>query len=316
MTRFYAADCDPSGGIYLCTLTDHGVKKEAFTPLDRPMYFTVKDGVCHALLRAPFENSRESGYVRIPLAPDGSFAAPGEVLSTRGIVACHLSVVNGAVYAANYTSGSVIKLPDLLAERHGKGAHPTRQNSPHTHMAIPTPDKKFLAVTDLGTDEIVLYDFDLRELSRTKLPPGSGPRHLVFSPDGTKAYCSCELSSEAAFLSYQNGVFTYLFSKSTLPEGETCQNAPAAIRLQGDRLFVSNRGHDSIAVFDLKNPDPPLIFPSGGKSPWDFDLSGDTLFVCNHKSGSVAFFSVNGTDVRPLPFSLSLHAPICLFLAE
>ncbi len=315
--RFYAADCDPEGGVYLFSLTDKGVKREGFAPLDRPMYLNFHGGFCRAVLRAPF-GTKESGVATLRVEPDGALSPVGGIEPTHGAVGCHLTATDAGVYVVNYTSGSVCKLPDTVDRHEGRGADPARQSAPHTHCVIETPDGRALAVTDLGTDEIYLYDHDLRELSRACLPPGSGPRHLAFSADGKRAYCSCELSSEVAVLSYENGRLSYLFSVSTLPEGFSGENTTAAVRVREPYLYVSNRGHDSIACFRLegRTPVPLAVVPTGGASPWDFDLWKDNLVCANYKSGDLTFFTVKDGVPSPTGERVALRAPLCVSIIK
>ena len=148
------------------------------------------------------------------------------------------------------------------------------------------------------------------------LPAGSGPRHLVFSHDGRFAYCATELSNTVCVLEYQKGKLKYLYSVSTLPKN--CQDISncGGIRLSKDnrKLYVSNRGHNSISVFAV---DGELIslqghIPSGGESPRDFCLTGKFLIVGNDLSNNVAVFDIS-TELPQEPiFTYPSARPWCL----
>ena len=127
------------------------------------------------------------------------------------------------------------------------------------------------------------------------LPPGAGPRHLVFSPDGDRLYVANELdSTAAAFLrDAQTGEWRFKTAVPTLKHPGDKPNYPGAIKLSADgrTLFVTNRGDDSIAVFDAM-PDGNIklreTIPAGGDYPSDLIVSGDKILaVANFKSGNV-----------------------------
>ena len=135
----------------------------------------------------------------------------------------------------------------------------TEGQKPHTHFAAFTPDEKFIAVVDLGIDQLLTYKLindQLIKVSQLNLKPGSGPRHLVFHPNSQYAYLLTELSSEVIVVKYdeENGTFTQVQSISTIPTHFTDNNQCGAIHISFDGRFVyaGNRGHNSIAVFRVE----------------------------------------------------------------
>ena len=293
--NLYIASCDSQGGIYQYRLSE-GMppQKIGFTPMDRPMYMTVADQKMYTLLRAPFENG-ESGLAIHDMNGEGMLENPAEAVSTKGEVACHLAVDSGAVYVVNYISGSIARLPGRLAIHSGRSVHPTRQSSAHTHFVAVTPDQKYVCVTDLGMDKIFLYHKDLTLMNTVELPLGHGARHLAFHGSGRYVFCANELASTVSMLKYHDGEMELLETVSVLPCDYDGESTVAAIRCEGNTVYVSNRGHDSVSVLELTEEGLLLKghIPTFGKSPRDFWISGDLLITANELSDQVALISLS-----------------------
>lgn len=315
------APISEGGGIYRYTLTESGEPVfDRRLEADFPMYAVVSDEKLYVALRAPFVGSKMSG---VACAPSDLSAPLSNPISVQGAVAAHLAVEGDDIYTANYTSGNVTWLcgGDVKIVGHtGGGPNLKRQEQPHPHHVCLTPDKKFVCVTDLGTDSIYVYDRELNPVSRTLLHPGCGPRHTLFTADGRRAYCVTELGCTLETLSFSNGVFTWLASADLLPEGygERDASTGAAVRESADERFVyvSTRYHDSIAVFRTDNgglPERVEIVSCGGSWPRDINLTSDGRFlICaNERENTVTFFS-RGTDGRlaRLPEILKLNTPL------
>jgi len=311
---FYIASCVQEGGIYHYRLSDGGkVETVSFTPMDRPMYMTVANGKMYVLLCAPFEKegSWESGLIVYDMDDQGRLCGGSRILSTKGVEACHLAVDGETVYAANYETGSVIQMPDRLVIHEGKGVHPERQEAPHTHFVSPTPEGKYICVTDLGIDKVKVYRKDMTLVSEVNLPAGHGPRHLAFHGDGKHVFCANELGSTVSLLKYQDGVMEEIQTVSTVPEGFREENTTAAIRCIGDRVCVSNRGHDSIAVFRFENERLMLErnVPVYGSAPRDFWIFGDLSVSTCQLSDEVTLVSLERGE---LIGKILLKTPICV----
>ena len=307
----YIASCEKDGGIYQYRISE---QKEPmlidFTPLDRPMYMTVANEKMYILLRAPFE-CKESGLVIYDIVENGHLQNPTEIRSTKGEVACHLTVDGADVYAVNYVSGSVIKFPDRLVTHAGKGVHAERQTSPHTHFVSLAPDGEYLFVTDLGVDKIFIYHKDLTLASTVNIPSGHGPRHLAFHEDGTHIFCANELESTISLLNYKNGVMELVDTVSVLPEDFNGQSTVAAIRCVGNTVYVSNRGHDSISVLNFFRNHLALnkTIPTLGHSPRDFLIYEDLIIAANEHSDEVVLISIKNEQTLG---KIKVRAPICL----
>ncbi|MBE7042316.1 MAG: lactonase family protein [Ruminococcaceae bacterium] len=278
--------CTEAGGIFRYELDDNGqLHFLDQCSLDKPMYLIQDQNDFYVLLKSIFP---ESGLQKLVRNESGGLQTEGEIICTKGREVCHHCVFEKNVYCVNYTSGSVFSYPEgKLVIHEGSSVHPTRQTSAHTHYINSTPDEKYLAVVDLGMDEIITYDKNLNQVCSSKMPVGSGCRHLVFSKDGSLAYCVGELDSTVTVLSYSDGHFTPLHSYSLLPEGYTEKSTAAAIRLYEEILYVSNRGHDSIARFRIKGSELEFLgwFDCGGQEPRDFEVTKEWI-VCANQSGN------------------------------
>lgn len=275
--------------------------------------------------------------------------------STGGLAPCYVSVEPSGRYClvANYGSGSVCVLPigedgrlgeacDVVSFA-GRGPDPTRQMSPHAHMIVPGPAARggeraqqpdILAV-DLGTDRLMGFQLDLdrgtlaaADPAWIQLPPGSGPRHLALHPRLPFAYVVGELQSTVTVLDYGQGWGKWrpLQAISSLPADFTRRNLAAAIKIapSGRHLYVSNRGHDSLAIYAIDQESGRLSLvghePTRGTSPRDFaiDPSGALLVVANQESDTVVTFWIdqdNGT-LTPSGRVAAVPTPVCLLFGS
>lgn len=234
------------------------------------------------------------------------------------------------IFTSNYHQGKVsvyaisqggkISLVDVH-EHTGSGPHENQEN-PHAHYFDWDPEKNFLISCDLGTDEVHSYrlndDHSLTVQNILKVPGGTGPRHIVFHPDKNYAYLVGELSSEVLSLKYDptEGRFEILQSLPTIPDDHTSFNSGAAIRISNDGRFVyySNRGHDSIAVFEVLEDGllaPVEIVPSEGKTPRDFNLDPSNQFlVVGHQDEDVmTLFERDGETGKLTLLQKDFYAP-------
>ncbi len=321
MTKhIYIAACAKYGGIYHYTQNKDGSLNEIdFYPVSEPMYLAVKNSKLYVVLRAPFDDNKNSAVITYDILDDGALASTTSPISTLGEVACHIHVEeNGDFYCVNYVSGSVFKSPDKLSVHEGSGPNLPRQNKPHTHYINETPDKKYIFATDLGLDTIFTYSKDLCELSRAKVPEGHGVRHLIYSEDGKTVFAANELYSTLSAFDYSDGKLTLVDTASALPDDFCGKSTIAAIRIKNDLIYVSNRGHDSIACFEYKNKKLHLlsITKVGGESPRDFDFVGDYAYSTNEITNSVTVLRSNGDSLELLPFSYSAPNPLAVISIE
>ena len=317
--HIYIASCVPDGGIYHFQCEDGKLKQLEKTDVHQPMYLEVVGDRLYAVLNRPFADSENSGVCWWKIAEDGSLYDRSEVLSTEGQCGCHLTVFEDKIYVANYISGSVAMLPDgKLSQHQGSGPHPTRQSAAHAHFVGMTPDGKFLLAVDLGTDTIYVYSPELVLKDRVNMPAGHGCRHLAWSADGKYAFCANELTSTVSTLSYDGEKLSLLDTASALPEGCNVTNTAAAIRVVGDKVFVSNRGCDNIAIFTHKDGvlSAPEFVDVEGKGPRDFYIHGGLLLCTNEKSDNVSIFDCREGNVQSRNLHFHIPQPLCAVVKD
>lgn len=311
--HFYVASHGEAGALTHIVLSDSGELKSLHQyAAPSPDYLCSDENKLYALLREPFRD--QSGVASYLIQQDGSLLAQGVPIPCRGSYASYVYYHHDQLYVTNYMQGTTIRLPDRMAVHVGGSIHPIRQQCSHPHMITAIPGSQCLCITDLGTDKLYVMDTELNVISETKMKAGSGPRHIVFSQDGSYGYCANELDSTVTLLEYADGRINCLQSCSTIPQDCHCENAPAAIRLEGSRLYVSNRGHDSICVYDIsKNSLKPVGYiKSYGYSPRDILISDHFLLCANEGSNQIAVF-VLGTQLPQTPVCVfSIHCPWCI----
>jgi 6-phosphogluconolactonase len=276
---------------------------------------------------------------------DGSLRELDRVPS-QGAAPCYVSVDRSGrcAYVANYVSGTVAayalehdgRFGELIATHQHEGAGPTpRQGGPHAHCIVPGPAGDWVYSTDLGTDRVGQYVHDrhadsqeFRLVDELGVDPGAGPRHLVFHPERPVGFLVCELDSTIEVLGFDptDGRLTRLGSRSTLPRDFAGESIAAEVRVHpnGRHVYVSNRGHDSIAVFGLDSDAEALELlghvPSGGRTPRNFAVhpSGDALFVANQDSDEVVAFEVDAQTGVPCPLDVTyaVSKPVCVTFSE
>ncbi|MCI1143118.1 lactonase family protein [Sphingomonas sp. WKB10] len=232
--------------------------------------------------------------------------------STMGADPCHIALSQDGklLAAANYSSGSVALwtlnpatgLPTgrpAVAQHQGSGPDAKRQAGPHAHWVGFDRSGDILHSVDLGADAVFAHHIDRAagRIAKTSIAyravAGSGPRHLVRHPRLPIAYLVAELANTVTVLrSGADGSFARRAEVSTLPAGfsGTSFAAHIAVNAAGTRLYVSNRGHDSIAVFAIgANGDLRLLqhVGCGGHWPRFFLLMEDrnAMLVANRAIG-------------------------------
>lgn len=286
------------------------------------------------------------GLVAFRIDPiDGSLSVIDRTTS-QGAAPCYVSLdAHGRyVYVANYLSGSVAvyslesdgRFRDLVAIHQHDGSGPSpRQDGPHAHCIVADPHGVAVYAVDLGADRIFRYghdhncakqSFGLRD--SLVLDPGSGPRHLAFHPKQPVAFLVCELDSTLITLGVDSatGELCRLHTRSTLPHGFAGESIGAEVRIHpdGQHVYVSNRGNDSIAVFRFAGLDEPLEslghVASGGQTPRSFAVhpSGRSLIVANQDSNNIVSFRIEGETGIPQLRGGSHHAsqPVSLTFVE
>jgi 6-phosphogluconolactonase len=246
--------------------------------------------------------------------------------STLGGSPCHISLTTDKVFVSNYSSGNVSAflmtehqlVPAYTDVQHkGQGSNLERQASAHAHASQISVDGNFLVVADLGIDALKVYrisDNQLVLIFTVSLPAGAGPRHLTFNKNGDRLYLGNELNNEVTVFEFnqQQGYLTFIQRISSLPDSNEHDPsihvgniksyiAEVTLSKDGGYLYVSNRGHDSIAVFKVEQINGELevisFTKTGGLFPRHFALSPDQnwLLVVHQNSDYLHVFKRNSS---------------------
>lgn len=259
-------------------------------------------------------------------------------VSSRGGAPCHLVVDKEGkhVLVANYSGGNALVFPIRpdggLAEassevRHqGSSVDKRRQEGPHAHSINLDAANKHAFVADLGLDKIMIYDYDAARgvLTPNDPPfiesnPGGGPRHFDFHPAGSHAFANNEMLSSIMAMRYDEatGALSEIVTLGTLPDHYFGSNSTAQTKVHpsGKFVYVSNRGHDSIAVFSFDSTTGAMrqiqVEPTRGKTPRNFNITPDGRFLlaANQNSASVNLFRIDLETGKLTPTALSLKVP-------
>lgn len=262
------------------------------------------------------------------------------IVASGGGGATHLTfdVAAKALFVAHYGTGHVswlptaedgrLGIPNSVQSNYGTGPNQARQTSPHAHGVVVDPSGRFVLAADLGADRIFVYGFDpaTRQLVPAAQPfgsaaPGSGPRHLVFHPNGKFLFLVTEMESEVVSYSWDakqarlQHIQTLAMDEPTFKEQKSA--AHIAISKDGRYVYASNRGANTIAVFAVNSSDGTMRLvqriSSQGKTPWDFSLdpTGRWMLVANSNSNAIAVLAVNpdSGELRPTQETLTLTNP-------
>ncbi len=312
MKHIYFCACAESGGVYHYILEKGEFSFREMLALDRPMYMIIEGRKAYIILKETDPETRFGGLVSCDIADDGSLVNCSEPVSTMGIVPCHLSRLEGHTYTVNYLSGNISRDDGRVVQHSGSGVNLPRQDMPHTHFIAPLGE--YLLCCDLGLDTVFVYDKNLTEISRAKVPDGMGPRHLEWSEDGKTVWCVNELANTVSLFSYENGRLSYRETVDALPDYKGV-NTAAAIRRQGDLLFVSHRGANSIATFKTQKDGRPALIgntPCGGMGPRDILPIDEFMLSANENSDSVTLLKIVDEALMPMETSFSMKNPLCI----
>ncbi|REE05657.1 lactonase family protein [Marinoscillum furvescens] len=243
----------------------------------------------------------------------------------NAVAAANYSSGDGVIYALNQ-DGTFVDAVDTF-QHVGSGPNEKRQEGPHAHCSIFSPDGKFLYVVDLGIDAVMGYAVKNGKLGEgfvaLQLEPGDGPRHLIFYPKRNQAFVINELSNTivSAQVNTTSGKLNQLDRAYTLPKdfAEHSQCADIHISSDGRFLYGSNRGHNSIAIFSVSESGKLDFLGTEsvqGDWPRNFTLTPDErhLLVANQYSDNITVFERN-PETGMLTYTgneVKMSKPVCL----
>jgi 6-phosphogluconolactonase len=240
--------------------------------------------------------------------------------SSFGNSPCHVSVHPSGKYliVCHYKGANIVVLPvdedgkigEATENIHleGRGTIMPQQSQPHPHSAIPSADGRFIYVSDLGQDKILIYKFDT--LNGKLLPadqpfirtiPGAGPRHFTFHPEGKIAFSSEEISSSISSykVDQEDGGLQLIQRLPALPPAFFGQNSSADVHtaVEGKYVYISNRGYNGLAMYKVSGNGKMKnigYMPTIGTTPRAFlpDPEGKFMLVGNRESDEINIFTI------------------------
>ena len=257
---------------------------------------------------------------------------------TKSSGACDILVTDKNVFTANYGGGSLSvfgrnengSLTDVLQiiQHIGKSTNAERQGEPHVHQVIVSRDQKYVLVNDLGTDKVTVYKYNPNSKTEILIPfdtltvkLGSGPRHAVFSKDGTKLYLVHEIDGTVSVLGFSTGKLS-LIQETTVDRKPGIVNRAADIHLSPDEkyLYATNRGTaNDITCFSVGN-DGKLEFKqqvsTNGDGPRNFAITpdGNYVFVAHQFTDNITIFKrdIKTGLLTDTGKQIKVGAPVCL----
>jgi 6-phosphogluconolactonase len=262
--------------------------------------------------------------------------------SALGSAACYLDVdsTGKTVLVANYSTGSVAVLPvqkdgslgkaATFIQHAGSSVDPSRQKGPHAHCIVVSPDNRFVYAADLGLDQVLGYRLGAGKAKLTvarqpfvRTPPGAGPRHLTFHPNGKHVYVINELSNSVTLFDYdsETGILIEKQTISTLPKDFDGKSYCADLKItpNGKFLYGTNRGHDSIAMYRIGDAGRLTLIgiePSLGKGPQNLAITpdGKWLLCANMPGNNVAVFGIDAEkgSLKAAGKPVAVTSPSCI----
>lgn len=344
--NFYVGTFTSGGaeGIYLCRFEEETGKitlQKIFKGIDNPSFLQKSpDGnFLYVVTRPTLEVEPSGGYIQAyKIGRDGELLFINKQLS-NGRDPCHVDISPDGKFAAiaTYGSGTVslyeinedgsLNAAGSTIKNEGSGPNPARQSAPHAHSVLFSKDGNKLFSADLGTDKINIFNRNENKLVKSGQPnlemtPGAGPRHIRFHPDDNTLYIINELNSTLSVFTKEGDKWTEIQTLSSLPENYSGTNYCADLHVSADGNYVygSNRGHNSIAVFKVIDNSNRLEWlkavPVQGDWPRNFTFTpdGNFLLAANQKSGDISVFKINPGNGIPefTGNKLKIPAPVCL----
>jgi len=330
-----AVDAGANGrGIYLFqmdTRTGAFTGQKLVAQVANPSWIVIHPSKKYLYAVNEVVNHQSGSVSAFAIEPETGDLSPLNVVSSEGSGPAHMSLDASGKYGfvANYAGGTVAVLPILEGGKLGAAVDVHRDlgsvgaksatdaprasfaisghDAPHAHMIAADPANRFVLAVDLGQDRIYIYRFDrdsgrltpAERASYVSFPPGDGPRHFSFHPNGRWIYVLCEESSTIAFFHYDaaQGALALQESISSLPEGFAGTNFTSEIVISPDGrfLYAANRLHDTIAICAIDNSGRLKMVgevSTMGDYPrhCTFDPSGQFFYVCNQRSDNITCF--------------------------
>ncbi len=345
LQKFYVGTFTSEGaeGIYLCSFNSEtgDLKLEnTFKALDDPTFLKISPNkkYLYVATRASAEVEKTGGFVEVyKIGEKGELHFLNKQVA-NGDGPCHVDVspdgkfVTIATYNGGTTSLYPVNQDGTLAEAStiikntGHGPDKDRQSVPHAHSMKFSRFGNQVFSADLGTDQLNIYHLEGNTLKTegqpyVKMAPGAGPRHFEYHPTEDVIYVISELNSTVTALRQTDGNWKVFQTISALPKDFKGESYCADIHISqdGKYLYGSNRGHNSIAVFEVNKNDQSLKFKETvsveGNWPRNFSMTpgGKWMLVANQKSGDITVFKIDNNGIPVYNGNkIKLPAPVCI----
>lgn len=336
-------------GIYLSTLDEKGklTEPELAGEVTNPSFVAIHPSgeyLYSVSEIANFEGKREGGVSAFKIGEDGKLTLLNQQPS-GGSGPCYVALdgEGKCLMVANYGGGSVSSYPvkddgsigeaSSFFQHEGSSVNPRRQEGPHAHSINPNPGNTHAYAADLGLDKILIYSLDpssgAMEVNKAMpflaTPSGGGPRHFAFHPSGKFAYSNLEMTLEVIAMKHDQGTggLELIQKLSTVPEGtpqEGNSTAETQVHPNGKFVYVSNRGPNSIAVFQVDEKSGELTEvereSTRGEIPRNFgiDPSGRFLIAANQRSNDAFVFRIDPEtgELEPIGDGVQVPSPVCV----
>ena len=266
--------------------------------------------------------------------------------STLGSASCYVDVdaTGKSVLVANYATGSLASYPVRedgslgkamsFIQHEGSSIDASRQEGPHAHCSVVSPDNRFVYAADLGIDQVRGYRLSTGEAKLSsnrqpfvRTPPGAGPRHLTFHPNGNHLYVINELANSVTVFNYDShsGILIEQQTIATLPRDFDGESYCADVKItpNGRFLYGTNRGHDSIAAYRIDESGQLSLLqiePSLGAGPQNLAITpgGEVLLCANMPGNHVRVFRINPDTgaLTALGEPVTMPSPSCILVYE
>lgn len=318
---------------------------ELVAELSNPEFLALHPNgqILYALTQVKTPEGKNTGAVTaFALDPATLKLTPLNTESTGRGQLCHIAVdatgrqvivtAYGDPYVASFpiaADGRIGKVASVITHTGPLGPKSDRQDTAHAHSFTVSPDNRLAFAADLGLDRVFTYRLDPEhgrlaphDPAFTAMPPGAGPRHTKFSPDGKHFYILSELAGTVTACRYDaaRGVMTPFQTLSTLPTDYLGRHAASEIRVHpsGRFVYAANRIHDSIAVFARDADTGALTLvehvPTGGDQPRNFNLTPDGawLLCANQGTDNLIVFKVDAATGRLASTGRTTKVPKCV----
>lgn len=344
----YSTGDSKSKGIYTATFDSESGKFSdpvLAAPSVNPSFLAIdaKRGFVFAVNEISEGAGRANATVSaFRMRPDGTLQFINSQPSHGGAPChCNIDATGKFLLIANYVGGNLAVYPiaadgsleaaTSIVNHEGSSIDRSRQQGPHAHSINLSSDNRFAYAADLGTDKIMIYRFDenagtLQAASPdfAAVTPGAGPRHFSLHPSGKYAYTNHELTALVTGFNrdVQTGGLTAIATVSTLPQDAQVRKSTAEclVHPNGQFLYVSNRGHDSIACYEIDQASGEMklveIVSTQGQEPRNFtiDPTGKWLLAANQNSDTIVVFAIDqklGT-ITPTGNRIEVGRPVCV----